>query len=553
MKKHNIVKIVLITILVFLLLSWILPAAYYSGQYIDQGRVQMGLYELFNYPLTSISYFGYIALFIIFVGGFYGVLYKIPAYRTFLDKIVSIFNGKEKVFISLVVILLAVGVSFCGLQLAYIFFIPFLVALILLMGYDKNVAAMTIVGSVAVGMIGSTYAYSNLNVLTSTLSLKLDYQIGVRIVILIVGIFLVIFNTLSYIKKYMSSAKKVAPKEIKSTIEDVTDENKVVSKDKSTNKKSTSTKKGSTTKVSSKATKPTKSKPSTSKSNTKAKSSRNNKAALRDEDIIVVKESVIDNYDNDKYLVPTRVEATHKVWPFVCGFILLFILVVLAFVAWGEGGFGLSLFDDITKSVSEFKIFGFPLFAKLYGTMNSFGTWTIIDLFLPISLLLTILVIIYKVSFDDLLDGFANGVRKALLPAFISVLIYTCLVLVTYHPYQLTIYKALLGIGKGFNIVTTLFVSILASLFNGDISYVSQSVIPYYTSVVTNTDNYSIVGVIFQSMYGFTMLFAPTSLILMSTLAYLKVSYKDWIKNIWKLLLELFIILLIVFIILALI
>ena len=70
--------------LVFLLLSWILPAAYYSGQYVDQGRVQMGLFDLFNYPLTALSYFGYIALFIILVGGFYGILYKIPAYRTFL-------------------------------------------------------------------------------------------------------------------------------------------------------------------------------------------------------------------------------------------------------------------------------------------------------------------------------------------------------------------------------------------------------------------------------------------------------------------------------------
>ena len=53
-------------------------------------------------------------------------------------------------------------------------------------------------------------------------------------------------------------------------------------------------------------------------------------------------------------------------------------------------------------------------------------------------------------------------------------------------------------------------------------------------------------------MYGLTMLVAPTSLILMATLSYLKVSYKDWLKNVWKLLLELFIILLIIFIILAL-
>ena len=199
MKKHNTVKVVLITILVFLLLSWILPAAYYSGQYVDQGRVQMGLYELFNYPLTAISYFGYIGLFVIFVGGFYGILYKIPAYRTFLDKIVAFFEGKEKVFLAIVSILLACGVSICGLQIAFALFIPFIVALILLMGYDKIVAAMVVVGSIAAGLIGSTFALTNLNVITSTLSLDLNYQIGVRFVILIVGIVLVLFNTFMYI------------------------------------------------------------------------------------------------------------------------------------------------------------------------------------------------------------------------------------------------------------------------------------------------------------------------------------------------------------------
>ena len=170
MKKHNAVKVVLITLLVVLLLSWILPAAYYSGEYVSEGRVQMGLFDLFNYPLTSLSYFGYIALFFVLVGGFYGVLYKIPAYRTFLDKIVSIFDGKEKLFISIVIILFAVLVSVCGIHYEIFLFFPFIVALIYLMGYDKIVAAMTMVGSIAVGLAGSTYAYNNLNVLISTLA-----------------------------------------------------------------------------------------------------------------------------------------------------------------------------------------------------------------------------------------------------------------------------------------------------------------------------------------------------------------------------------------------
>ena len=92
MKKHNTFKVVLITILVFMLLTWILPAAYYSNGYVDQGRVQMGIFDLFNYPITALSYFGYIAIFVLVVGGLYGVLNKISAYRVILDKIVSKFK-----------------------------------------------------------------------------------------------------------------------------------------------------------------------------------------------------------------------------------------------------------------------------------------------------------------------------------------------------------------------------------------------------------------------------------------------------------------------------
>ena len=87
--KNNTLKVVLVTTFALCVLAWILPAAYYSGEYIDQGRVQIGLFDVFNYSLTSLSYFGYIGLFIVLVGGFYGILYKIPAYRSFLDKVVK--------------------------------------------------------------------------------------------------------------------------------------------------------------------------------------------------------------------------------------------------------------------------------------------------------------------------------------------------------------------------------------------------------------------------------------------------------------------------------
>ena len=107
-----------------MLLTWILPAAYYSGTYVDQGRVQMGLFDLFSYPMTSISYFGYIAAFVLVVGGFYGVLNKIGAYRTMLDKLVAKFKGKEVVVLSIIMVLIALLTSICGLQLGLNYFLP---------------------------------------------------------------------------------------------------------------------------------------------------------------------------------------------------------------------------------------------------------------------------------------------------------------------------------------------------------------------------------------------------------------------------------------------
>ena len=536
MKKHNIFKVVLITILVLLVLTWILPAAYYSGEYVEQGRVQMGLFDLFNYPMTALSYFGYIAMYIVLVGGFYGILYRIPAYRSFLDNVVEFAKGKEKVFLSALIIITALMVSVCGLHLGIALFIPFIVAIVLLMGYDKIVATFVTVGSIVAGLVGTTYAYGNISVLSESLGLKYDYQIGVRWIILLVAVVLVIINTLLYIKR-LGNNVKVEKRTVKK-VETVAEEAPVAKVETKSTKKTT--KKSSSTKSSSKK--------STTRKSSKSRKS-DNKAALKDEDIIVVTESMNDESD----LVPAAVSSRHKTWPIVVAFILLFVLLIMAFISWGENAFGVKLFDNMTKSVTEFEIFGFALFGKLLGTINAFGSWSLTDMFLPMALVVVLLMLIYRVKFNDVLDGFIEGAKKALAPAVVAILVYSVLVLVTYHPFQMVLYKAILGLTKGFNIATTTIVAILASFFNSDIAYTFQSVVPYYASVITNVDNYSLVGIIFQTMYGLTMLVAPTSLVLMGILVYLDVPYKEWLKAVWKLLLELFICLLIVFIILALI
>lgn len=515
MKRHNTVKVVLVTLLVFMLLTWILPAAYFSGSYADQGRVQMGLFDLFTYPTTAISYFGYIAVFILVVGGFYGVLSTIPAYRNLLDKMAKCFKKNGKLVISIIMVLLAVITSICGLQLGLIMFFPLLVSLILLMGYDKIVAAFTLVGSTMIGIAGSLFAYGNTSVILSTLSLDITSKWGVKLIILILGLALLIVNTILYINA-LEKKKKKEEKAAKTAAK------------KETAKKAT-TKKETTKKDTKKTTKST------------------TKAAEKKETVKVVKAKTgLEGY------IPAEVKGKHKVWPLVTVLSIMFVIMILAFISWATA-FNNTAMETATTTVTEFKIFGFALFGKLLGTVNAFGSWTLNDLSLIMILAAGLLMIIYKIKFNDGLQAFITGAKRALEPAVLVILIYTCLVAVTYHPFQLTIYKFLFGITNGFNVFTSTIAAILASLFNADPLYAFQSVLPYLASLVSKKSTYAIIGVVYQAMYGVTMLVAPTSVVLMCVLSYLGISYKEWWKNIWKLLLELLVLMLIIFTILVLI
>ena len=477
MKKHNILKVVIITLLLFALLTWILPCATYQTEYTELGRYQVGLFDILSYQSTVFGYFGYVTLFVLVVGGFYGVLYKTGAYRRMLDSLVKKFKGKEVICLVVIMALFAFLTSFAGLQLALLMLFPFVISLVLMMGYNKSTAVAVTAGSVAVGLMGTTFSYNTTQVLQQYLSVELTDLIWAKIVLLVLGVVLLALFVLKFGKK--ASTKKVDDKE-----EFIPEEVKSV------------------------------------------------KAKEKDKD------------KDKKHKV--------KVWPLVLILDLMLIVTILGFIPW-NGAFGITLFDDVTTAITEFELFGFPIFGKILGAISAFGYWTLVELVTLMLLAIIILKFVYKIKWDDVFDGFGKGVKKALVPALVALLIYTCLVLTTYNPYQLVIYNFILGLTKGFNIFTTGLVVVLSSIFNGDPLYAFYSVLPYFVSVVTDSNNYQLVAVIFQALYGIVTLVAPTSIPLMLTLAYTNVSYKEWFKYIWKLLVALLVVAFIVFTVLLLI
>ena len=133
MKKHNLLKVVLLTLLVVIIAAWFLPiTTVTNGEFVTKDASNAGLFTIGNNFTTALQYFGSIAVYVLAVGGLYGVLHNIPQYRVLLDKIVKVFADKEWLFMVIVGILFAALSSLAGLSVVLLAFFPMVISIILL-------------------------------------------------------------------------------------------------------------------------------------------------------------------------------------------------------------------------------------------------------------------------------------------------------------------------------------------------------------------------------------------------------------------------------------
>ncbi len=535
MKKHNILKVLFITILAIVLCTWIFPSAQFQETLVEGERIQAGLFDVFAYPMIALQYFGSILLYVVTCGVFYGVAYRTSAYHQLVQKITDGFKGMEHIFLATVIILISVIVSVTGISVPILFVFPFIIDVVLKMGYNSLIAATVTVGPTVAGIAGTTLGVMTTSYLNQVLELSIFDEMVSKIVILIIFVILLIAQVILYGKKTknvtVQAEEKSTPSKANELKEEAEVEEKVVTKEKTTGKKSTTKSNSKTTKKNSSKSSKTNSK-STGK---RGRPSKNSAAMARD--------------NSETLVIPTKSEKKANIWPFVIIFDLLLIMLAISVFDW-EGLFDITWFSEAKEAVTTYEIFGFPIFGKLLGQLNAFGEWNIgIEMPALILIATCVLALIYRVKWQDFIDGICDGFKKAIGPATIILLTYVVLVLVTYHPFQLVFTKFLLDLTSGINVVTMTLTAMLASFFNVDITYVVQSTLPYVRTVITDSGLYPLIGIIYQSIYGLILLVAPTSFILMPTLSYLNVSYKQWISHIWKLFLTLLAILVVIFLI----
>lgn len=472
MKKNGLIKILGIVILVLLVLSWIIPASQYTGSEMAKIEItRVGLFDLFNYPLLSFQYFIQMILFMLVVGGFYGILNKTGKYNEMIEKIAKKIKGKEIIFLVVTSFVLAAFSSVFGFSIVMFIFIPILISIILLLGYDKVVAFLVTCVSILIGVIGSTYNLYVTGYLNEALKTEYADQIIAKIAIFVIAFVLFIMFTLKYAAKVKKNAKN----------------------------------------------------------------------------------SVLEEKTEDVFLAKDKAKSKKKTWPLVLVLSIVFVLFFMACVPWSEV-FELKVFTTFNETVTTAKIGKYTVWAFILGNVKELGTWYFAELTIILLMASALIGVIYRIKLDDWIDNFALGCKKILRVVVVMTLAMIVVIMTAYHPIFPTICNAVIGWMDSFNIVSvflTSFMAVIGSALNVEMVYMSQSVVAFFGSVFSSAQ--PILTVIFQSMYGLTMLVAPTSLMLILGLEYLQIPYTKWLKFSWKLVVELLVILLAIFIIITLV
>lgn len=497
MKKNNLFKAVGIVILIYILMSWIVPIIYSVAGIDGEVSYQIGFVSILSVLLETFSGFGTVILYVLLVGAFYGVLKATGAYDKLIELLSSKANGREKGVLIGIIVLMAVISSISGLDLGLLVVFPILISLIVKMGYDKLVALSATLGATVIGMYGATFAGTLYGLNNTVLNLKTFDQFIPKLIFLVVGVVGLVLFVLMYCKKkdFKFGEKKLVEKSDK----------KDDSKD---SKKSSNIKKNSKTKS---AVKSSSKKVAAVKKNNKEKKERTALPAL----------------------------------------IIVGIVMLLFFVgttSW-EGIFGSNWFSSAHEFWTGFKIGGFDILNKLFGGVDAFGSWNTPVRFQVYSMILivamVILAIVYRTKADECFEGFVDGIKSFVVPAILTILACSLFVFIYYNPVLTPVSSLLLG--KDFNVALTGIYTIINSVFYVDYYYLAYSVLYSITSVYSDSTVLSIISVMFTNLYSLVMLVAPTSILLLITLSISDVKYTEWFKFIWKLALALLVVSFIVF------
>lgn len=222
----------------------------------------------------------------------------------------------------------------------------------------------------------------------------------------------------------------------------------------------------------------------------------------------------------------------YSVLPIIIIFGILFVLLVLGCTNW-INTFNVSAFSNLNNKFTELKIGEFEVHT-LIGTISEFGKWYYAEMGVMCILAALLIARFFRMKHTDTLAYMKDGAKKMLAPALLVVLCYSAVYFAGNTMFFTTIADFILTLTNKFNFFLSSIVMALGSLIHVDMLYIGSYVMP---QLVVQEVSAPVISILIQSIYGITMFVAPTSAMLILGLSYLNVSYKEWIKKTWKLVL----------------
>lgn len=185
--------ILLLLILIVAALTWILPAGQYhyledgapiAGSYTQVSRSGQSIWAVTRAPLEGFYEAIEVAVFILMVGGFLGVMGKTGAVDAGIAAIVGKLGHRGGVLIPILMCAFALGGTTFGMSEETIAFYPLLLPVMVAAGYDTVTAVSVILLGAGAGVLGSTVNPFATGIAAGFAGVSMGQGIGLRLLLL---------------------------------------------------------------------------------------------------------------------------------------------------------------------------------------------------------------------------------------------------------------------------------------------------------------------------------------------------------------------------------
>lgn len=209
-KMTSAFTVLIIIIAVVAILTWIIPAGKYDDKGVYQTIAQnpQGIYNIIAAPIQGFFDAVDIALFVIVIGGFLGIILKTGAIDGGIGSILKNLKGKEIWMIPILMVLFGIGGTTYGMAEETIALYPIIIPVFIAAGYDAITPVAVILLGAGTGVLASTVNPFATGAASEAAGIALGYGIVLRFIMLIVLEIISIIFVMKYAKKVKADPSK---------------------------------------------------------------------------------------------------------------------------------------------------------------------------------------------------------------------------------------------------------------------------------------------------------------------------------------------------------